>query len=48
MYSISIEQRNFLDEALKLTTPVHRGSQMTVAEKKRNEQLQQEERQEEE
>jgi hypothetical protein len=47
-YSISIEQRNFVDEALKLATPVHRGSKMTVAEKKRNEQLQQEERQEEE
>ena len=47
-YSISIEQRNILDEALKLTTPVHRGSKMTVAEKKRNEQLQKEKRQEEE
>ena len=34
-YSISLEQRNALDEALKMTTPVKRGSNTTVGMKMR-------------
>jgi hypothetical protein len=43
-YTISYEQLSSLEEALKLTTPVARGSKTTVGESKKREKAQAEER----
>ena len=48
LYSITQEQRSALDEALKMTTPVKRGSDVTVGEKKRKQESKEQERKEDE
>ena len=42
-YTITQEQRNHLDDALKMTTPVRRGGKMTVAEQQQKKDQQDEE-----